>query len=205
MAKRRSRGSRNTRTQAGDPDSRQEQTESASLVPNTPEERVYSWESQVTHVPAERMYSWESQVAQYPRTGPPGISYFRGNVTDEIFVDCLLYRDETGELVGILNHYPTDFPPYERQGGRNIWVHPGRRRQGIGTALTLEGNIRFGTGPAGDPTLTDTGLEFMKGLEDKYGGTELDWRVVGWDFWVERMTEREGTDVPEPPDRNSKP
>ena len=204
MAKRRSRASRKARARTHV--SRDEKTESASLVPSPSKQREYSWESQVTLVPAERMYSWESQVTQYPRTGPPGISYFRGNVTDEIFVDCLLYRDETGELVGILNHYPTAVPPYERQGGRNIWVHPGRRRQGIGTALILEAQIRFGRGPEGDPKMTDAGLQFMKRLEDKYGGTELDERVIGRDAWLERMKGRASTtDVPDPPDRNAEP
>jgi hypothetical protein len=71
MAKRRSRGSKRAGAQPGDAGSRQGQTEPTSLAPSVPEERVYSWESQVTHVPAERMFSWESQVAQYPRTVPP--------------------------------------------------------------------------------------------------------------------------------------
>jgi GNAT superfamily N-acetyltransferase len=207
MAKRRSRGSKRAGAQPGDPGSRQGQTEPTSLAPSVPEERVYSWESQVTHVPAERMFSWESQVAQYPRTGPPGISYFRGNLTDETYVDCLLYRDETGKLVGILNHYPTDFPPYERQGDRNVWVHPGRRQQGIGTALMLEALIRFGTGPDGDPKMTDAGLQFIKGLEDRFGGTDLDWRTEGWEPWLERrIKEREeGIDVLEQRDPKSNP
>src|ERR1700722_12827312 len=61
------------------------------------------------------MLSWESQAPQYPASGPPGISYFRGEVSDTLFVNCLLYRDENGELVGILNHYPTDMPPYQRE------------------------------------------------------------------------------------------
>jgi GNAT superfamily N-acetyltransferase len=202
MAKRRSRTSRNPGAQPHA--SRQEEPVTASPVPSPPGKQVYSWESRMTHVPEERMFTWESQVTQYPETGPPGISYFRGQVTDEVFVDCLLYRDETGELVGILNHYPTALPPYERQGGRNIWVHPDRRRQGIGTALILEAQIRFGRGPGGDPKLTNAGLSFMRALEDRYGGTELDERVIGRDAWMERMKERtSSTDVPDPPDRNA--
>jgi hypothetical protein len=205
MAKRRSRGSRRAGAPSVHPGAGRGQTEPTSLVPSVPEEPVYTWESQVTRVPADRMYTWESQVAQYPLTGPPGISYFRGNVTDETYVDCLLYRDETGELVGILNHYPSDFPPYERQGARNIWVHPGRRRHGIGTALWLEGLIRFGTGPDGDPKMTDVGLQFIKGLENRFGDTDLDWRIGGWDTWLERrIKEREeGIDVLEERDPDS--
>jgi GNAT superfamily N-acetyltransferase len=201
------KGSKKVRAQSADSVSGQEQTEPESLVPNTPEERVYSWESQVTRVPTEQMYSWESQLAQYSRTGPPGISYFSGRVTDEIFVDCLLYRDEAGEIVGILNHYPTDLPPHERQGGRNIWVHPGRRRQGIGTALLLEALIRFGPVPEGDPKFTDAGLGFMKGLEGRFGDTELDWRVEGWEVWLERRKKEreEGTDPLDPRYPSSNP
>jgi uncharacterized protein YndB with AHSA1/START domain/GNAT superfamily N-acetyltransferase len=89
------------------------------------------------------MLTWESQVGQYPLTGPPGISYFRGEVSDTLFVNCLLYRDETGELVGILNHYPTDMPPYQHEGSQNVWVHPDRRRQGIGSDLITEASLRW--------------------------------------------------------------
>ncbi len=93
------------------------------------------------------MYSWHSQAAQYPPTGPPGISYFRGELSNELFVDCLLYRDETGALVGILNHYPTAIPPHERAGANNIWVRPDRRRQGIGSALGSEASLRWSSVP----------------------------------------------------------
>jgi|HubBroStandDraft_1064217.scaffolds.fasta_scaffold136979_2 GNAT superfamily N-acetyltransferase len=142
------------------------------------------------NVPDDRMYTWESQAAQYPPTGQPGISYFRGQLSDELFVDCLLCRDETGELVGILNHYPMDFPPHEREGDENIWVHPGRRRRGIGSALLLEARFRWGRRPdVGEPKLTEAGVQFVRSLEDKYGGSEFDWRTVGWEAWYQRRAE----------------
>lgn len=87
--------------------------------------------------------TWESQVSQYPEHGPPGISYMRGQLTPTHHVDCLLYRDEEGTLLGILNHYPADLPPAQREGSVNIWVHPAHRRSGIGRALVLEAVERW--------------------------------------------------------------
>lgn len=86
---------------------------------------------------------WESQVHQYPETGDPGISYFRGDLTDGRWVDCLLWRDREGLLRGILNHYPVDVPPWERAGNFNIYVDPRFYRQGIGTELVTEADLRW--------------------------------------------------------------
>ncbi len=208
MAKRRSRGPRRALRQKANPDPHPEELGpgAADLTGRTPDDPIYGWEGRVTHVPAERMYSWESQVAQYPRTGSPGISYFPGKVSDAMVVDCLLYRDDTGELVGILNHYPVEFPPYQRQGSWNIWVHPGRRRQGIGTALLLEKLIRWGSGEAEEPKVTDSGLRFFKGLEGKYSGPEFDRSVEGWRGLQERLSKERGDpEVPNPPDDNPNP
>jgi GNAT superfamily N-acetyltransferase len=150
-----SSGSGETEAQAGDPVPGQGQAEPGSL-------------NLTANVADERMFSWQSQAAQYPPTGPPGFSYVRGQVTDELFVDCLLYRDETGGLVGILNRYPTDFPPLEREGDQNIWVHPDRRRQGIGSALITEAFFRWGPSPnADDLKLTESGVQLLQGMEEK--------------------------------------
>lgn len=93
---------------------------------------------------AEGTYlSWQSQASQYPEHGPPGISYLRGQLTPTYHVDCLLYRDETGQLLGILNHYPADLARVQRKGSVNLWVHPDHRRSGVGRALVLEAVERW--------------------------------------------------------------
>ncbi|OXM69600.1 GNAT family N-acetyltransferase [Amycolatopsis vastitatis] len=93
------------------------------------------------------VFSWPSQAAQYPQSGPPGISYFRGDVSESFgsgaYVDCLLMRDVDGVLVGILNHYPQDLPPHERAGAVSIRVRPDRQRRGIGTHLLKEAMTRW--------------------------------------------------------------
>lgn len=85
----------------------------------------------------ETAYSWQSQVNQYPKIGAPGmISYYSGKVEGyDTPVDCLLWRDEIGQVRGILNHYAIDYPPWEKAGNVNIWVDPEWQGRGIGTAL----------------------------------------------------------------------
>ena len=158
-----------------------------------PEAQGLFTEGKTAEVKDDSVPSWGSQAAQYPRTGPPGISYFRGRVTDDYFVDCLLYRDENGELVGILNHYPEDFPPYERKGNQNIWVRPDRRRQGIGIQLGLESLRRWEPLTPEDLHYTRAGLEWVtavgtKGVGRRYIDTELDYREEGWEAWRDRVT-----------------
>ncbi|GAA1961668.1 GNAT family N-acetyltransferase [Amycolatopsis minnesotensis] len=88
-------------------------------------------------------FSWPSQAGQYPADGPCGVSYFRGDVSPGSYVDCLLYRDKKGVVVGILNRYPKDFPPYEKAGNINIFVRPDMLRQGIATMLLREALTRW--------------------------------------------------------------
>lgn len=89
-------------------------------------------------IPSHVALSWESQAQQYPRWRPGGwgLTYFAGVVDSDLPpIDCLLYYSDTGYLVGILNHYSIDYPPWEKAGNVNVWVHPRWQRQGIATRL----------------------------------------------------------------------
>lgn len=90
----------------------------------------------------EPALSWESQVCQYPTRGPKGISYFRGECPDGEYVDCLLFRDKSGKVRGILNHYPNDMP-LEKKGNVNLYVHRKFQRRGIGSKLLAEADRRW--------------------------------------------------------------
>lgn len=89
------------------------------------------------------------QAKQYPKDGPPGISYFKGVVDESTWVDCLLYRDDSGKLIGILNHYPfalvdPDDPRIkEKRGNFNIFIDPKHKGKGVGTKLVDEAVSRY--------------------------------------------------------------
>lgn len=87
-------------------------------------------------------FTFESQVKQYPEDGPKGISYFAGEQPEGI-VDCLLYRDKSGKVRGILNHYPVDFPPHEKAGNLNVFVEARFQRKGIASKLLAEADKRW--------------------------------------------------------------
>jgi GNAT superfamily N-acetyltransferase len=101
-----------------------------------------SWSPKAT-VPSTN-FDFGSQVGQFPPDGPEGISYFKGEAGAGAgkHVDCLLYR-RAGKLVGVLYHYPFDFPPYEVRGNVNVMVDPGHQRSGIGSQLLAEAEKRW--------------------------------------------------------------
>ena len=103
--------------------------------------RRKKWRPTVS-IPDFAMLSWESQVSQYPPFGEPGISYYKGVLDADLYVDCLLWRDDNGILRGILNHYPIK-TEWEKVGNANIWVHPGWQGKGIGSALMDEAMKRY--------------------------------------------------------------
>lgn len=109
---------------------------------------------------SELAYDWDSQARQYPEHGEAGISYFRGVLSPEEWVDCLLYRDANGKLIGILNYYPIDLPP-EMAGNFTLRVKQSAKRQGVGTGLLEEAFRRWKIDPR-QQTYTIEGMEFMK-------------------------------------------
>jgi GNAT superfamily N-acetyltransferase len=132
-------------------------------------------------------YSFESQKRQYPQKGDPGIRYFAGESKGYGVVDCLCFRDGSGELIGVLNHYPTDAlnphygtllgtlfgePEYlEYAGNVNIFIDPDHKREGIATELLEEAESRWHI-DLQQQRYTDEGVEFItRYLEKREHGT----------------------------------
>ncbi len=89
-----------------------------------------------------KVFEWENQSKQYPLLGK-GIMYFKGNLTVNRWVDCLLYYGDDYSLQGILNYYSFDFLPFERKGNVTIQVREDKRRTGIATSLLDEAMSMF--------------------------------------------------------------
>jgi GNAT superfamily N-acetyltransferase len=115
-------------------------------------------------IPSYALYTWDSQACQYPTFGEPGISYFAG-VTDLGTVDCLLYRNERGVVVGILNYYDFD-SPWEVRGNVNVWVRRNAQGRGIGTALIEEAHRRW-TIDLDQQRFTPEGAAFAERLRER--------------------------------------
>jgi ribosomal protein S18 acetylase RimI-like enzyme len=109
-----------------------------------PDYRRATQDHLMQHIPPA--FSWQSQAAQYAYRDAPGIRLERHSIGELGFmtlVDCILYRDEDGLLVGILNHYVDSNNPEEQAGNCNIWVKPSHQRRGIGTALLKDAMERW--------------------------------------------------------------
>lgn len=112
----------------------------------------------------DMMLSWESQARQYPERGEPGIGYFRGDLSDGDYVDCLLFRGPSGRVWGILNHYPID-SYWEKKHNANLWVHPQKRLRGIGTSLLKEALRRWPAINLSQQRYSEAGLKFIERFE----------------------------------------
>lgn len=119
-------------------------------------------------------YDWPSQVRQYAYRDAPGIGFERHSTAEMgaqlgdviAVIDCVLYRDENGLLVGILNHYDGN-NPMEAKDNVNLWVAPDHQRQGIGTALLREAFIRWPEIDLEQQRYTRQGVLFIDGLLKK--------------------------------------
>lgn len=138
---------------------------------------------------------WDQQVSQYPRKGPPGLSYFRGEMggPDDWYVDCLLWRDKKGKLLGAVNHYPVDMPPHELKGNINVMVDPAHQGEGIGKTLLKAAVKRWDVNldqqnwtPKGDRLRQSVDPKPVKPKPKK----DLAWRV-----WETRSGEETATEV----------
>jgi GNAT superfamily N-acetyltransferase len=111
------------------------------------------------------MQGWVSQVGQYPKKGEPGIGYRREFAHGDAAmpVDCLLFRNRKGALVGILNHYPLGCGP-ERPHNVNVWVRPDRQRRGIGSRLVAEALRRWPEIADGRQDYTPAGLALANAI-----------------------------------------
>lgn len=117
------------------------------------------------------VYTWDSQARQYPRYNTTGIHYFRGDLANGQYVDCLLWYDDGCVLRGILNHYPEDVEPFEKKGRCNIWIHPGSMRQGIATALLSAAMDQWDDIDLHDQQYTKAGAAFARAFLGGTNGT----------------------------------
>lgn len=84
-------------------------------------------------------YTFSSQSPQFPETGEPGLSYFAGVMDQyDVPVDCILYRNERGRLVGIGYHYPIDYAGMEQAGNIFVLTHPKYVRKGVAGKVLAE-------------------------------------------------------------------
>jgi GNAT superfamily N-acetyltransferase len=101
---------------------------------------------------------------QFPLNNGKGITYQTVNYAENTPMDCLLYYNE-GDLLGILFHFPNDFPPFVK-GNVNLVVHPKHRRKGIGTMLMDEAKKRWDL-KFDSHSFTDDGNYFLYGYVKK--------------------------------------
>jgi GNAT superfamily N-acetyltransferase len=121
----------------------------------------------MTGVVSGMKYGWASQARQYAPTGEPGIHLEQHDVPGvrgPTVVDCLLYRDDDGQLLGIFNHY-NENNLWQKPGSCNLWVHPDHQRKGIATDLLREADKLWEL--ADQENYTPEGNAWIEGLVKK--------------------------------------
>lgn len=82
---------------------------------------------------------WDTQIGDYAATGTPGFQTFQAVNPrfPDAPIDCLLLRDPSGALIGILHHYGPDLQPDEEAGNVSLWIRPDVQGRGLGTWMLL--------------------------------------------------------------------
>lgn len=129
---------------------------------------TFTASGEVQQSAANQKTAFDMQATQYPATGPAGIGLERRDIelnSHLTTVDCLLYRDDSGALLGIFNHY-NDNNPTQPAGSCNVWVHPDHQHRGIASVLLRDAWHLWPLAFA-DQTFTAAGDAWIHGLESK--------------------------------------
>lgn len=86
---------------------------------------------------------WQVIATKFAQKGMPGITYLKAEYSPEQWIETFVYRDECGNLLGIIDYFPVDTIPHEKKGNVNIFVHPEHRGKGVGLALLKKGDERW--------------------------------------------------------------
>lgn len=104
--------------------------------------------------------SFSEEVSSYPKKGPAGV-----NVTKDSKRNTLLYRDESGAIIGVLHvyHKSTSQSP---KGDISIRVDPQQRGKGIASTLLVEADKRWNVNLS-QQRWTDEGAQFIERMREK--------------------------------------
>jgi len=81
---------------------------------------------------------WNKLVKYYPKQGESGFTFSFHHLFGVRYAEYIIYRNEEGEMVGIITYYLHDYFHLERAGNLNISVDPKYWRNGIGLKLLKE-------------------------------------------------------------------
>lgn len=95
----------------------------------------------ITPVPSYNDW-WIKVLRRFSEHGQPGITYSTTNRLFIVVSETLIYRNDVGELVGLLEHFLIDLAD-ETKGNINIMVSPQDMGKGIGLCLLNEAYTRM--------------------------------------------------------------
>lgn len=81
---------------------------------------------------------WNKVIKHYPKKGEPGFTFSCQHLFGVRYAEYILFRNEDGEMCGIITYYLQDYFHLEKAGNLNISVDPRYWRKGIGLKLLLE-------------------------------------------------------------------